>query len=175
MRFQLATLLGLVTVLAVFCGIVFAVPLPITAILLALSMWISPAVWISGASYAQDGRQAFFRGGVVCGVGPLLVASYFMFMFVAQAADDWSGTFATLGNAEEILFTRLLFAGIWLAPGIFAVLGGAASYLTYRLVAAKPSPQSSPRLTTGDYQVVSGRLTTVAPEPGQQRGLSLPP
>jgi hypothetical protein len=44
-------------------------------------------------------------------------------------------------------------------------LGGGASYLTYRLV--RPSETNAPRLTNGDYQVVSGRLTTVTPEPGQ--------
>jgi hypothetical protein len=165
MRFQLATLLGLVTAVAVFCGIVFAVPLPITAILLALSMWISPAVWISGASYAQGGKQAFFRGGVLCGVGPLLAASYYMFLILTEGIDDWSNMLDTSGNAEEILLMRLMFTAIWLTPGVFAVLGGSASYLTYRLV--RPAEPAAPRLTGGDYQVVSGRLTTVTPEPGQ--------
>jgi hypothetical protein len=35
---------------------------------------------------------------------------------------------------NEQLPLRLAFAGVWLAPGVLAFLGGGLSYLTFRLV-----------------------------------------
>jgi hypothetical protein len=74
MRFRLGTLLGLVTALALFFGVVFAAPVWLTAMVLTGTMLLSPAVWLCGSSYASPSRQAFFRGGMICGIFPFVVA-----------------------------------------------------------------------------------------------------
>lgn len=189
MQFRLGTLLGLVTLVAVFCGVVFAAPLSVTAIVLCLTMWLSPAVWISGASYAQGGKQAFFRGGLICGILPFVAISSFGTLMLLQgwsaqygqevlvlpgasatgdgpevlvlpgrAQGGWDGQLATGGGQEE-LNARLRLAGLWLTPGLFAFLGGAMGYVTWRLITPKQEPTSADAQAL-DYRVVSGRLTT---------------
>lgn len=155
MQFRLGTLLCLVTLVAVFCGLVFAAPLIVTAIVLCVTMWLSPAVWISGASYASGGKQAFFRGGLICGILPFVTISSYGTFALLSMFDDWS----ELTSSETDLLVRLTLAGLWLMPGLFAVLGGTVGYVTYRLVT--PSQRAAAVATAAlDYRVVSGRLTT---------------
>jgi hypothetical protein len=155
MQFRLGTLLCLVTLVAVFCGIIFAAPLIVTAIVLCATMWLSPAVWISGASYASGGKQAFFRGGLICGILPFVAISSYGTFALLSMFDDWS----ELASSDTDLIVRLTLAGLWLTPGVFAFLGGTVGYVTYRLVTPRQeaTPVAAPSL---DYRVVSGRLTT---------------
>jgi hypothetical protein len=157
MQFRLGTLLCLVTLVAVFCGIVFAAPLIVTAILLCATMWLSPAIWISGASYASGGKQAFFRGGLICGILPFVAISSYGTFAMLSMVGEWSD----LADAETALMFRLSLAGLWLTPGLFAFLGGTLGYVTWRLVT--PKQESAPAAL--DYRVVSGRLTTQAEAP----------
>ena len=132
MQFRLSTLLCLVTALAVFCGLVFTAPLIVTAIILCATMWLSPAVWISGASYASGGKQAFFRGGLICGLLPFAaISSYGALTIMQLFAGEWSN----LEDPETTLMVRLSLAALWLTPGVFALFGGTVGYVTYRLVA----------------------------------------
>jgi hypothetical protein len=87
------------------------------------------------------------------------IGGYGSFAIVQLAANDWS----ELTSGEQSLIIRLSLAGLWLTPGVFAFLGGTASYVTYRLVTPKAISDVSARLESGDYRVVAGRLTTVAP------------
>lgn len=155
MQFRLGTLLCLVTLVAVFCGMVFAAPLIVTAILLCVTMWLSPAVWISGASYTTGGKQAFFRGGLICGILPFVAISSYGTFAMVSTLGEWDD----LADSQTQLYVRLALAGLWLTPGLFAFLGGTVGYVTYRLVTpnAETTPAASPQL---DYRVVSGRLTT---------------
>lgn len=156
MQFRLGTLLCLVTLVAVFCGLVFAAPLIVTAIVLCLTMWLSPAIWISGASYASGGKQAFFRGGLICGILPFVAISSYGTFALMSMFDDWS----ELASSEMNLIVRLTLAGLWLTPGVFAFLGGTLGYVTYRLVTPRqlPAPLPTPPI---DYRVISGRLRAV--------------
>ena len=154
MQFRLGTLLCLVTLAAAFCGIVFAAPLIVTAIVLCATMWLSPAVWLSGASYATGGRQAFFRGGLICGILPFVAISSWGTFAIVSMLGEWSD----LADPETALLFRLSLAGLWLTPGLFAFLGGTVGYVTYRLVTPKQEAiAASPAL---DYRIVSGRLLT---------------
>jgi hypothetical protein len=44
-----------------------------------------------------------------------------------------------ISDYAETVYVRLTMAGIWLAPGVFAFLGGGLSYLTFRLVTPNPT------------------------------------
>jgi hypothetical protein len=120
MQFRLGTLLCLVTLVAVFFGIVFAAPLIVTAIVLCATMWLSPAVWISGASYAGGGKQAFFRGGLICGILPFVAISSYGTFAMLSMFGEWED----LSDSQTELYMRLSLGGLWLTPGLFAFLGG---------------------------------------------------
>jgi hypothetical protein len=169
--------------IVLFGVVVFALPLVATAVILAVTMLLTPAVWIVGSSYAVNGRQAFFRGGLIAGILPFVVASAMFPVFTMQLAAfgeihgfslfipiysvDPERRAAAIeaedsssGDSFYIeLPQRLRLAALWLAPGIVASLGGTISYVTYRLVTPKQ------RITLGalpplDFRVISGRLTT---------------
>jgi hypothetical protein len=206
--------------------VVFALPLVATGVMLGVTMLLSPAVWIVGSSYAANGKQAFFRGGLIAGILPYMVASsvavvlgmggFFSPIYwvtpnvgvgripVASAAATAPGELAAPSypatstsdapvsdsvladppampvpvpvattvaaveyrspvssalpqNYAETLPMRLTMAILWLAPGVFAFLGGTLGYVTWRLVT--PKQESAPAAL--DYRVVSGRLTAM--------------
>jgi hypothetical protein len=172
------------TGVVLFTTVVFALPLVATGVLLTCTMLLSPAVWCCGASYTRDGLQPFFRGGLICGILPFVIASVISVVFAMQLAASGEihgfSLFVPIYSADPVrraatletaasstaadvfyaeLPQRLKLAVLWLAPGVVAVLGGALSYLTYRLVTPKQesTPAAPPPL---DYRVLSSRLTT---------------
>jgi hypothetical protein len=164
MQFRLVTLFLWTTALALFCGAVFALPMAISGVVLLTTMLISPAVWIAGASYADGGRQAFFRGGLIAGILPYAVANLILFLAVLQAFEGGEihlmlPFFDMQVQVDQMQSQRLSFAVIWLIPGCCAILGGSFSYLTYRLVAPPPATSSRPT----EYRVISGRVTVSSP------------
>ena len=206
MRFGLRSLFVLVTVLALFCGVVFGLPLLATGVVLTAAMLLSPAVWIAGASAGSVSRQAFFRGGVACGMLPFVLASASSSLLVMQTFSEWRSAPVPLVSSStayyppgelaaasldsepdlapaitpyrvpitavpvpatgpprsETLWPRLMFAGLWLIPGVFAFLGGSLGYATHRLLTPRASPPSATP-EPADYRVISGRLTTERP------------
>jgi len=172
MQFRLGTLFLWTTALALFCGAVFALPIALSGVVLLTTMLISPAVWIAGASYASEGRQAFFRGGLIAGILPYVTANLIMLLAVLQAFADGQVRFMlpffdVNVEVEEMQAQRLSFAVIWLIPGICAIFGGTISYVTYRLVA--PAPATQPRPT--EYRVLSARVTVSSPAPAERMTL----
>jgi hypothetical protein len=92
---------------------------------------------------------------LICGILPFVAISSYGTFALLSMFDDWS----ELASSDTDLLVRLTLAGLWLTPGLFAFLGGAVGYFTYRLVTPRQetAPATAPAL---DYRVVSGRLTT---------------
>jgi len=162
MRFRLVTLFVLITVLAAFCGIIFAAPLWITALTLAVTMLLSPAVWVAGWSYAKGGRQAFFRGGLVCGILPYLVACFYMISMFGAVIADFPNMAETLEDAGDPGWVRLAYVVMWITPGVFSFLGGSVSYLVYRLLT--PRTAVSKRSVRASRSRRNRRLVQVQPQ-----------
>ena len=216
MRFGLRSLFVLVTALALFCGVVFGLPLLATGVVLTAVMLLSPAVWIAGASAGSEARLAFFRGGMACGLLPFALASASSGLMVMQTFSEWRSAQAVVStvppasyptsvyyppmqsssiapavlnsdfdfapaitpysapitaapvatpapNLSATLSQRLMFAGLWLTPGIFALLGGSLGYATHRLLTPRANKQSASPLESADYRVISARLTADRP------------
>lgn len=159
MQFGIRTLLVVTTAVAALCGIVFAAP-PIVAVpILCAILWVCPSVWINGIVYARGAWRPFFIGGMAAGIVPHLAALYYSVMIVVGAFGGDS--FADLSAGAP--WGNLLYACILLGPGVFAFLGGACGVVVYRLH-QPPRVSAAPPLASGEYLVVSGRLTT-APAP----------
>jgi len=242
MRFW-RSLLFVTLAIVLFVLSVFALPLLATTWVLLVTMVLSPAVWLSGASYAQGGRQAFFRGGLVCGILPFVV-SLLVFVMLAQSESTWKHNYATatapppmvrysttapapltpnpyaptnqppdtnlgtpstlvangepsfpapslsdppqIGNTVPVLTPysqpvtvayeiqtvsvfdhylesvgiRLMFAGLWLAPGVLAFLGGGLSWLTHRLL-TRPTASPSPAELDDELRTLTERTAAL--------------
>ena len=167
MRFRLIGLFGVVTLAAVVCGIVFALPLVGSTLVLTFLLGISPGVWISGAIFAKGGTRAFFLGGLLAGVAPFAIVMFAAaYSSVIIVASGQAAELELMYRANDLLY-RLLGFGIWLIPGLFSFAGGAISWLTYRIVrpANDMTPSASGTESVRDYQVIAGRLTTSTPVP----------
>jgi hypothetical protein len=164
MQFNIRTLLALMVVASVFCGIVFAAP-PIVAtpILIGL-LWITPSLWINGIIYGRGAWRPFFIGGTIAGLGPHLGAVYYTAMVAVQLLDSNGWTELLEGDR----LTNLMVAAVFLFPGVFALLGGLMGVWTWWMLqpakaqSATMQPASeSPKVD--EYVIVSGRLTAVPP------------
>ncbi len=182
MQFQLRTMFIVVTAAALFCGVVFGVSATWCGIALLVSMLITPAIWLTAALNAEGKQQIFFRAGLIAGAMPFVCCAITMAILISQAISNGGLTLvipAYAGDpsdasvkidADTDLKLRLGMAGVWLMPGVFSLLGGAASLLTYRLIKPRPivtlqkEQPATPQGMAG-YRVVSGRLSTVQVEP----------
>ena len=160
MQFNIRTLLAIMVVVSVFCGIVFAAP-PVVAIPILIGLlWITPSLWINGIIYGRGGWRPFFIGGTIAGFGPHLGALYYTVMVAVQLLDSGAWTELSEGNR----LTTLMVAAVFLFPGLFALLGGLIGVWTWwMLQPAKTTPKLDDRATGAptaeDYLIVSGRLT----------------
>lgn len=165
MQFHIRTLIGLMALVSLLCGVVFAAP-PIVAtpILIGL-LWISPALWINGIVYGRGAWRPFFIGGTIAGLAPHLVSLYFAntLAFTLVAGEGWS----ELLESDE-RWPHLWVVIAFLAPGPFSLLGGLLGVWTWWMfqpgavgAASIESAVTSP--SAHEYLVLSGRLTAVAP------------
>ena len=160
MQFNIRTLLAIMVVVSVFCGIVFAAPPVVATPILIGILWITPSLWINGVIYGRGAWRPFFIGGIMAGLGPHLGAVYYTVMVAVQLLDSngWTELF------EGDRMTNLMIAAIFLFPGVFALLGGLTGVWTWwMLQPARTTPKSDDRAngapTAEDYVIVSGRLT----------------
>lgn len=167
MRFRISTILWITGIVAVFFGISFLAPFIVTAVTLGFSMCISPAAWVSGAAFARGTKRAFFVGGLASATVPHAISIYYMYMVMIGAFQNGWDSLLNIAS-EDLMMARVSMVTIWLVPGIFAVSGGILAVISRWLVMPKPDSakledgsQRAPRLESLDYQVVSGRLSTV--------------
>lgn len=165
MRFKISNLLWTTGFAALFCAACFLAPLPIAMIFLAFTLCITPAIWVSGACFGTGAIRAFFIGGLVAGTVPHVIASYYFYMMTISMLDSAEWTQIGIYDSGELLMTRIMLTIVWLVSGVFAVFGGATAVLTRWLVSSKPNGRNKSefeRPSSLDYQVLSGRLTTVS-------------
>ncbi len=146
MQFRLAHLLTLVTAFCGVLGLLFASP-PIVGmpvILLLLTVW-SP-IWIIGAVFGRERRQAFFLGGLVCGL-PFCYFSYLHAVYMLEGYQQ----LLRQGDIHDDLWLPA-YRGWWwtnivlVLPWLTAIIGGVAGALTYRFVAANREPKTRNRM-----------------------------
>jgi hypothetical protein len=161
MQFHLRTLLVVMFVVSVMCGLVFASP-PIVCIpVLCTILWVCPAVWLNGIIYGRGAWRPFFIGGFIAGLGPHLAALYYSFMIIVSLFEG--------GSIDDLLdaqgpFTNVITAALLLGPGVFAFLGGLAGATTYWLLLPPKKERAAGPLASDEYLVVTGRLTTAPVE-----------
>ena len=165
MQFNIRTLLGLMVVASVFCGIVFAAPPVVATPILIGLLWITPSLWINGIIYGRGAWRPFFIGGTIAGLGPHLGALYYSAM-VAVALLDGDGWDELLATNDRL--ANLYIAAIFLFPGVFALLGGLTGVWTWWMFqpaksAVHSHEQASHTPAVDEYVIVSGRLTAVPP------------
>lgn len=137
MQFRLISLMVAMTLVAIACGIVFAVPQKIALCIISVIVLVSPSVWISGTVAARGRLQAFFIGGTVAGIIPFLIDAYFAIALSITTFDYLNDPFGSLFPWDRPALALMLFG-----PGVLSVVGGAASVLTCWLVTPKPAVQS---------------------------------
>lgn len=188
MRFRLIGMFVVVTLIAVLCGITFALPLVASVSLLALLFLISPGIWISGAVFAKGSTRAFFLGGLIAGILPFTLVPFVAALSTSNLAElstqaqelpepsgDASDGPPADDHAEQVLVYRLAALGFWLLPGVISFSGGGLAWLTYRMLHRAGDQKSSAKSESGsmlNYHVIEGRLTTspVPPENVALRG-----
>lgn len=167
MQFHIRTLLVVMVVVSLLCGVVFAAPPLVCIPVLCTILWICPAVWINGIVYGRGAWRAFFIGGFISGLGPHIAALYYSIML---AASFFQGdALAELMGVDEP-FANLLHAALLLAPGLFAFLGGITGMATYWMLQPAKDNHAAQPLKADEYVIVSGRLTTQpVPQPQSPR------
>ena len=63
MQFHIRTLLVLMVVVSLLCGVVFAAPPLVCVVVLCTILWVCPAVWVNGIVFGRGAWRAFFIGG----------------------------------------------------------------------------------------------------------------
>ena len=165
MQFTIRSLLVVMALVSVLCGIVFAAP-PIVAVpILCAILWVCPAFWVNGIIFGRDGWRAFFVGGFMAGLVPHLIALYFsvtavILVFSGQSLNDLIDT--------NLPWPNLVISAILLAPGLFAFTGGLTGVCTWWMLQSAKKPPVADTNSANDYLIVSGRLTTT-PVPRQSQ------
>lgn len=80
MQFSLRTLFIFVSLSAVFCGIVFSLPIAGSIIVLTLLTSLLPALVTGGIIYGRNAVRAFWIGSAVTGLIPSIVAIFSGYM-----------------------------------------------------------------------------------------------
>ena len=162
MQFHIRTLLILMVVVSLLCGVVFAAPPLVCVVVLCTILWVCPAVWVNGIVFGRGAWRAFFIGGFMAGLGPHIAALYYSIM-ISAAIFDGNPSWAELMQGGDA-FANLLHAALLLAPGLFAFLGGLTGMATWWML--QPAKTEPPKGATAvdEYLVVSGRLTTAPVE-----------
>ena len=135
MRMKLSMLFIAISMIALVFGILFMTPLFIAGAFCIITLILTPAIWLTGAIYARGIWRPFFMGGVFTGFVPHLILVIYGIMGAISSGSAVIEKGLNLGIAsEELLKMRLLIAGIWSVPGVFAFAGGGVSALTYRIL-----------------------------------------
>ncbi len=131
MQFQIRTLIVVIAVVAVLCALTFATPRIIALPLLCSIVWILPSLWISGIVFGRGAWRSFFIGGAAAGSVPYLIAIYYSINVVLSLLSE-SDTYALyqLSSISEP-WPNLAISIVFLAPVIFAALGGLVGLGTY--------------------------------------------
>ena len=163
MQFNIRTLLAIMVVVSLFCGIVFAAPPVVATPILIGILWITPSLWINGAIYGRGAWRPFFIGGIIAGLGPHLGALYYTVMVAVQLLDSngWTELF------EGDRMTNLMIAAIFLFPGVFALLGGLTGVWTWWMLQPAKNDSAKNSAAIDEYVIVSGRLTAMTPQQPQ--------
>jgi hypothetical protein len=105
-RFNISTLLWGTGFAALICSVAFSLPLPVMALVLAVSMLLSPSIWLSGSMFGTGWKRAFFAGGMIAGSVPHVLSTYYMYMLLAPTLQgQWLQT--GLADTREQLLARL--------------------------------------------------------------------
>lgn len=135
MRIKLSMLFSIISIVALVLGILFMTPLFISGTFCAITLILTPAVWLTGALYARGIWRSFFIGGICTGLVPHLVLVSYVLMAALQMSGEVFEKGLNLGTPpEELWIARLIIAGIWPVPGVLAFTGGAISMMTYRIL-----------------------------------------
>lgn len=142
MQFRLRSLMIVMAIICIYCGILNAPPFIAIPIYCSV-VWLTPAYWIAGVIYAREAKRAFFIGGLAAGTIPFAVLSFFMLAMVMDG--PWGywrfGNGVSFGEYQLInLFASLVI----FAPVVLAFIGGWISYAVY-LSVQRPKPSPPPR------------------------------
>jgi hypothetical protein len=140
MQFSLRTLLILMAVICVYCGILNT-PAFIAIPLFCAVTWVSPAYWITGLIYAREARRAFFIGGLSAGTVPFLVLVFFSLM-TFDGPWYW-GRFDRYEWGETQL-VNLMVSLLVFAPVALAFIGGWIALAVYHSVQPQAPVPSAP-------------------------------
>jgi len=139
MRYRLRTLLAVCTLAAVFCALFFAAPIYVELPVLALIVLIAPSVWICGVCFGKGAWRPFFLGGICAGWFPHLILVYYALAAGMFSVGDDLSAFMETSSEEFDLTARSGTAGLFLFPGIVAMIGGSCGVLVYRWCGKEPA------------------------------------
>ena len=134
MQFSLKTLLIVVTLVAVLCGIAFALPHLVGAIVLGLSLLFAPALLVSGAVYIRGNWQAFCVGGATISIFsmPVMYLNYSFHPIYSGSSED--DAFIEMKVTMAVLWGLICFSGL---------LGIGMRYISRWINPVPPPPRSS--------------------------------
>lgn len=144
MRMKLSMLFIMVSMIAFILGILFMTPLVIAGAFCLITMCITPAVWLTGIIYGRGIWRAFFIGGMLTGFVPHFVIMVYALLAGTQSLTSVADQGLNLGvETEQIRPYRLGIAIVWSIPGVFAIAGGMASMVTYRILRGRDTTKHS--------------------------------
>lgn len=87
MRFRLKTLFLITSLVAVVCGVLFALPEWLSCLVLVAFVMVSPAALVAGIIYGRGARRAFAIGFLACGGWALFGMPYYLVVTFSDGID----------------------------------------------------------------------------------------
>ena len=137
MQFSLRALFLVVSLSAVFCGILFALPVALSLIVLTLLSFLLPPLVVGGIVYGRDGVRAFWIGCAVSGFVSTFVASIWRFVVCIEMIE---GNPWFLPVNEEVRWIVAILASFHL---LIFFSGGAIVVVMRRLCCDKKNGKES--------------------------------
>lgn len=168
MQFNIRALLGLMVVVSVLCGVIFAAPPVVAVPILCTILWVCPALWVNGIIYGRGAWRPFFIGGLMAGLMPHVIAAYISLVTAITAINREPQDLIDASSK----WPNVTISVILLGPGLFALLGGLTGVWVYWMfqpdklkTTVTHSAIEPPKVD--EYVIVSGRLTAVPPRQTQ--------
>jgi hypothetical protein len=133
-QFHIRTLLVVMVVVSMLCGVVFAASPLVAFPVLCVALWVSPSFWLCGILYARGAWRSFFIGGAAAGFVPHWIANYYSLRLTSSVLSgpmfvDLPEVFYYLDAVA--LSPNLMFAVVFLSPTVVAFVGGLVATWTY--------------------------------------------
>jgi hypothetical protein len=166
MRFSLKSMLVWTGAIAIYCGILFGLPIGVSLFVLIVgTMLVMPSTIVTGIVYARGPLRAFFIGCGAAGSWALLIALYFATMIVMTGGEALAMFADADDDAAAMKWGFAILHGATVFSGVFA-LGVRWLCIRGRNVASGPSSaQPSPAVVLFDprdkaelYAILQGRM-----------------